>query len=59
MPKKTSQTVKVKVLSALVEDGERYEKNATFDTSPERAAALGGLVQILDAAPEEPEQPQE
>ena len=33
----------------ICEDGEHYLKGATFETTPERAAALASLVSIVDA----------
>jgi len=41
-------TVRV-VSETLFENGERLAKGDTFETTPERAAALGDLVEIVTA----------
>ena len=41
-------TVRV-VSDTLFENGERLAKGDTFETTPERAAALGDLVEIVTA----------
>ena len=47
-PKAKSKLVKVKVLCpALGEDAESYVKGDTFETTAERAAALGDSVQLV------------
>jgi len=41
-----SGTVKVRVVKQPIgEDGKHYAKGETFETTPERAAALGPLVE--------------
>ena len=42
-------TVTVKALGWVGEDGITYKPGDTFQTSPERAAALAGNVEILAA----------
>lgn len=39
--------VRVKVLKPLSENGEFYAVDSEFETSPERAAALGAHVEII------------
>lgn len=53
-PEETPALVTVKVTGQPVcEDGIHYAKGETFETTPERAAALGELVSIVEAAPAE------
>ncbi len=42
-----SDQVKVRALHPLGEDGERYEKGSTFETTAERAKALGSIVEVI------------
>lgn len=47
---KKPDSVTVKVTGQPVcEDGEHHGKDATFETTGERAAALGGLVSVVEA----------
>jgi hypothetical protein len=48
-PEETPTLVTVKVTGQPVcEDGKHYAKGETFQTTPERAAALAGLVEIAE-----------
>lgn len=50
--KPTEGNVTVKVTGQpIFEAGERYEKGASFETTAERAEALGELVEVTGAAP--------
>lgn len=45
-PETPSETLTVKVKGeTLFENGEHHAKDSTFETTPERAAALGDLVE--------------
>ena len=44
--KEPTETVTVRALEPLHEDGIRYAKHQTFETTPDRHAALGPLVEI-------------
>lgn len=48
--------MKVKVIytGGIVESGKFYKKGEVFETTPERAKALGRLVQIVEKAVEKP-----
>jgi hypothetical protein len=49
-PEETPTLVTVKVTGQPVcEDGKHYAKGETFQTTPERSAALAGLVEIATA----------
>jgi hypothetical protein len=49
----TSELITVRVIrQPLCEDGTHYGKGDTFAVTPERAAALGELVEVAEPTPE-------
>lgn len=43
----SSGTVTVRVVGQAVGEGKVYHKGETFETTPDRAAALGSLVEVV------------